>query len=187
MSAGLICLWLVSCSLICMYMCLHEVMCWTSFQQETFRILCIGRAEQNVLIALFKEVTCPYKVDLPVCCHSSCCCWQENGLWFGSFSVKMVWHWLDNTIEGNHRYLTWEGGSSEGICFTKVTSKPKPSVLSEGLRKNKTVKPQWSAIIVLANEQWADYLTIISWFTSDYFHIDSEYPQKSWLLSAIVQ
>lgn len=54
------------------------------------RCLYVSTAEQNVLIALLKEVTFSFIVDLPVCCLSSCFCWQESGFEFVFSSVKMV-------------------------------------------------------------------------------------------------
>lgn len=65
------------------------MLCDISSQAPTLSYVCVKQKVQNVLIVLFSEVTLSYKVDLPLCCYGSCC-WQENRLWFGSYSVKMV-------------------------------------------------------------------------------------------------
>lgn len=90
-----------------------------------------------------QKKTHSYKRDLPVCSHGSCC-WQEKELWFGSPSVKMVWHCLDNTMEGNRRYLDLEGKlhGKEGNCWSHtddICFNPKLSGLNVGLWKDEEV------------------------------------------------
>lgn len=104
--------------------------------------------------SFFTDASWSIKADLPVCCHGSCCCWQENS--FGL--APLVWKLLgrERTMEGNHRYLNlegnshlrvWDRSSSEDICFPWEGKEAKVEVFA---------KDKWQAVAE-ASDRWATF------------------------------
>lgn len=126
---------------------------WWALLQQGSRLS--TRSKMLVLLLLFfTDASWSHKADLPVCCHGSCCCWQENS--FGL--APLVWKWFDRgrTMEGNRRYLNLEGNSHlrvwdrsgwEDICLPWWGKKAKVEVFTED---------KWQAVVE-ASDRWATF------------------------------
>lgn len=153
----------------------------------TMYVHTVKQKVQTVPINLFREVTPSYNADLPVCYHSSCCCWQENRLWFGSCTVKMVRHRLYSTMEGNHRYLTWKGGhtgrpGAAGVKLKSFVSLVWHFILSgeflhcalnwELIKNQEKVIDLWACqlFFFFDSDQWATHNPLLWWEDWCQFH-----------------